>query len=47
MTRRSVGALVPAALLLGVFLPPASAAAQVGVTSPGNKHNLSVTGPGP
>ena len=47
MTRRSVGALVPGALLLGVFLPPASAAAQVGVTSPGNKHNLSVTGPGP
>jgi len=42
MTRRVFWALCVCALLL-----PAAAAAQIDVTSAGNKHNLSVTGPGP
>jgi len=42
MTRRVFWALCVCALLL-----PAAAAAQIAVTSAGNKHNLPVTGPGP
>jgi len=38
---------VAGATLLAVLAAVATAAGQTGVSSPGNKHNLSVTGPGP
>jgi len=40
-------ALVAPLVCAFAFALAAPAAAQTGVTSPGNKHNLSVTGPGP
>ena len=42
MTRRFA-----AATLVAVLSAAAPAAGQIGVSSPGNKHNLSATGPGP
>ncbi len=42
MTRRTLGAA-----LLCLLAVPALSAGQIGVASPGNKHNLSASGPGP